>query len=192
MDYFDGILRGLTIVSFLLWQIYWWVTEKKADKEKPPTSTKTNLIERYSLFIFYIPLSLQLLGIPLFPLPFIPFLQIAGFLLVLLGMGISVSARISLGTNWSHAASYQIKQKHSLVTSGIYQYIRHPIYTGLLLALTGAELVAQSYLFIAVFLCMFIWSYRAGKREEKILTAHFCKQYTEYKKKSKMLLPFIW
>lgn len=191
MSTLDIVLRLYTILLFATWQIYWWVTEKRADQEKPKTSHTVNFLERHGLIVFYIPLGLQLLGWQF--LPFSSFsLEVIGFLLVTVGFGISVSARRTLGANWTHAASYQIKQNHSLVTQGVYAYIRHPIYTGLLLALTGAELVAQSYLFIGLFVGMLWWGYRAGKREEKILTAHFGKQYLDYKKRTKMLIPFVF
>ncbi|MBI5452967.1 isoprenylcysteine carboxylmethyltransferase family protein [Candidatus Gottesmanbacteria bacterium] len=107
-------------------------------------------------------------------------------------MAISVSARRVLGTNWAHAAEYQIKKDHELVTSGIYKYIRNPIYTGLVIAITGAELVAKSYLFIFFALFGFWVAYIQAKREEKILQEHFGKEYSDYMKKSKTLIPFIF
>lgn len=192
MDSLSIALRFLTVFIFVEWRMYWWITEKKADREKPKTSNKTNLLERHGLTLLFIPLFLQLFGVHLFFTPFPLTAQIAGFILVLIGIGISVVARINLGTNWTHAASYQIKQKHTLVTNGIYQYLRHPIYSGLLFAVTGAIIVAQSPLFPIIFLGMLAFGYRAGKREEKILEKHFGKQYSTYKKRTKMLIPFVW
>lgn len=69
--------------------------------------------------------------------------------------------------------------------------LQYPIYLGLILAIIGGELVAQSYLFLLGFL-LFFTSYLQGKREEKILYAHFGKEYMEYKQKTKMLIPFIF
>lgn len=187
----ENILAILTIIAFASWQGYWWITERKADQEKPKTSHKINYLEKHALLLIYIPLMLQLLGIKLFftPLPFS--WQLIGFLFVLIGIGIAVSGRIALGTNWTHAAEYQIKKEHSLVTTGIYRFIRNPIYTGLLFAVTGAVLVAQLSFPLLFVVAIFFWAYRASKREEKILEPHFGKAYTDYKKHTKMLIPFI-
>ncbi len=189
MDFF---FRIATVFLFALWQFYWLVTAKKADREKPKTIriTKSKVIIKYGLhYIVYAGLLVQLLDVQL--LPFTYDSQRIGFFLVLLGMAISMSARKTLGTNWEHAAEYQIKQKQVLITQGIYAYIRNPIYTGLAIALIGAELVARSYLFLFVALFGFLVAYRQAKLEEKILEKHFGKQYTEYKKRTKMLIPFV-
>ncbi len=189
----DFALRIITLILFAGWQGYWLVTGRKADREKPkkPISTKLGYIRRYiPQYVVYAIILLQVLGWQIFTVNF-PSQEI-GFFLVVLGIAISVSARITLGTNWAHAAEYQIKQKQVLVTSGIYAYIRNPIYTGLLMAVVGAELVAKSYLFIVIALIGFLAAYKQSKLEEAILEKHFGKAYIEYKKKTKLLIPFVW
>ena len=188
------ILSILTILVFVGWQVYWSITEKKADIDKPKTIhlTRIRRLRKFPQIFILTPLVLQIFGVKIFVMPFSFEVQIIGFILVLLGVGISVLGRVALGTNWTHAEEYQIKKHHRLVTSGIYKYIRHPIYTGLLLAGTGAALVAQSYLFIAIFIIWSVWGYNSGKREEKILEKHFGTKYVEYKKRTKMLIPFVW
>lgn len=181
----------LTILFFLIWQGYWIITERKADREKPKTNTIDHWIEKYALRVVFFPVFIQLLGWKIFPV-FFEGIQIVGFFFVVLGITVSMSARMRLGSNWTHAADYQIKKQHVLVTEGVYRFIRHPIYTGLLLSLTGAELVAQSYLFLPVFIGMFMWSYTRGTREEKLLEEHFGNEYRFYKKRSKMLIPFVF
>src|SRR5579859_8173196 len=114
------LLRIVTLLLFCAWEFYFLITEKRANKEKTPTklSTLKSRFERYffgvgegSLVIF------QLLGLTLFPFPYNVFSQTLGFLLVILGVGISLSARRVLGTNWTHAVDYQIKEKHVLITT---------------------------------------------------------------------------
>jgi len=189
----DFSLRIITLLLFALWQGYWWITEKKADREKPKKHLKTKLsyVKRYGLhFIVYSIILLQVLGFPIFTFNFNS--QVLGLVLVVVGISISISGRIVLGTNWAHAAEYQIKKGQVLITNGIYRYIRNPIYTGLWFALTGAELVAKSYLFIIILFFGFWVAYSQAKREEKILEEYFGKEYLDYKKKSKMLIPFIF
>ena len=188
-------LRIVTLLLFCAWQLYWMFTENKSDKEKPKTqkSTFKNHIGRLFIIVQGIIIFLQLLKtITILPIYHNPWIQLTGFIIVITGVGVSVSARISLGANWSHAVDYQIKHNHELVTKDIYQYIRNPIYVGLTLSFVGAELVTESYLFIAAFIINGYISYLQSKREEKILSEYFGKKYEEYKKRTKMLIPFVF
>ena len=75
-------------------------------------------------------------------LTFVPNSQLTGatgLLLVLLGVAFSIWARLVLGGNWSSAVT--VKQGHTLVCRGPYTIVRHPIYTGILLALLGVALI---------------------------------------------------
>jgi protein-S-isoprenylcysteine O-methyltransferase Ste14 len=181
----------LTLLLFIVWKVYWWVTEKQAEQEKPADKQINHKLERDVLGVGMIIVVLQLLGFELLPFDF-PYVSLGGFVLVVIGIVISINARRVLGANWAHAADYQIKKDHTLITKGVYGFIRHPIYTGLLFASVGAELVVESYLFLFVLLFMVFWSYSRGKREEKILEAHFGKAYADYKKRTKMLIPFLF
>ncbi|MBI4096811.1 MAG: isoprenylcysteine carboxylmethyltransferase family protein [Candidatus Levybacteria bacterium] len=118
-------------------------------------------------------------------------IQVIGFCISLIGILIAVAGRKELGANWTHAREYQVKRRHELVETGIYRYIRHPIYTGFAVYLIGAELVAKSWLVIPIVLIAFSGAYIQGKREEKLLLAHFGKQYKQYMRRSKMLIPFV-
>ena len=114
----DLFFRIVTVVLFALWQLYWTITEKKADREKPKElrPTKMSYIKRYGLhYLVYSVIIFQVLGWSLSPMEFNT--QVFGFACVLMGMAISVSARRTLGTNWAHAAEYQIKKNQTLVTS---------------------------------------------------------------------------
>src|SRR5689334_3421538 len=160
-------LRILTVLLFVIWRIYWLVTEKKADMEKPKIEDKGGFfsdkkIKRYAIWALGGFAMLQVLGLPFFPLPASTTTERVGFALVVLGIGIAIVARYQLGTNWANAWEYQVKKKQELVTNGIYAYIRNPIYTGLVTAIIGAELVAQSYVFI-IALFYFIIAYKQSK-----------------------------
>ena len=61
-----------------------------------------------------------------------------GLALVVLGLAFSVAARVWLGGNWSSMVT--LKQDHELIRSGPYRWVRHPIYTGLLLAILGSAI----------------------------------------------------
>jgi len=112
--------------------------------------------------------------------------------LVVIGISATMLARRSLGTNWAHAAEYQIRKNHILVRSGVYNYIRHPLYAGMFLAIVGAEIVAGSYLFIPAFFLEILWGWNQAKKEEKILIGQFGDEYIRYMSETKMFLPFVW
>lgn len=81
--------------------------------------------------------------------------------------------------------------KPELVTSGPYRYVRHPIYTGILIATIGTALAVSLY-WLAVTLIIGPYFIFSATREEKYMTEQFPDDYPAYKKRSKMLLPFIF
>ena len=58
--------------------------------------------------------------------------------MVAAGLAFAVWARVYLGRNWSGTVT--VKQDHELIRSGPYGFVRHPIYTGLLLAMLGTAI----------------------------------------------------
>ncbi|HVS79753.1 MAG TPA: isoprenylcysteine carboxylmethyltransferase family protein [Candidatus Paceibacterota bacterium] len=117
-------------------------------------------------------------------------LGVIGVLLCMAGIGFAIWARKHLGKNWGMPMS--IKEKPDLVTTGPYTYVRHPIYTGMLLALAGSAIVGGQWEWLvpaALFAAYFVYS---AKVEEKNMSKIFPDQYPEYKKRSKMLIPFVF
>ncbi|MDE2025723.1 MAG: isoprenylcysteine carboxylmethyltransferase family protein [Patescibacteria group bacterium] len=118
-----------------------------------------------------------------------PTVQFLGVVLTVIGLCIAVIARKILAGNWS--GSIEHKKWHELITSGIYGYVRHPIYTGVLLMSLGSVLYLQTpVLFILFFVLVFFVVYKL-KKEEELMVKHFPKEYLAYKKRVKMLIPFV-
>ncbi|OGL62359.1 hypothetical protein A3C09_02945 [Candidatus Uhrbacteria bacterium RIFCSPHIGHO2_02_FULL_47_44] len=114
-----------------------------------------------------------------------------GVLLTIAGVAFAIWARVFLGKNWSGAV-ITLKADHKLITLGPYQFVRHPIYTGWLFATIGTALAIGTFAaYIAVVLNLIGFLLRIQK-EEALMTAQFPAEYSEYKKSSKMLVPFIW
>lgn len=193
MSSLDVILRGLTLILYGLRELYWRSIEQRANIEKPKTSelSSRGRLERIIYRCVWAFLVFQLLGFRILPFPPSSLLQGIGFLLVVISVGISILARHKLGANWAHAAEHQVKQNQELITTGIYRYIRHPIYLGLFLSFVGGEIVAESYLAIFFFPLLLAGAYVQGKREESILLNHFGDKYKIYMQGSKMLIPYI-
>jgi len=181
------IALGLFLIRF----IYWKVTEVKADREKPRKdaaySKKRMFTTGIGLLVF-----LQVIGVEILPIEENILVQSVGLLLVLVGFAVSMEGRRILGNNWAHAAEYQIKKNHELVTASIYNYIRHPIYSGYFISLVGIELILSSFLSIVfVILAIPIMNMQAVN-EEKILTEHFGQKYSTYKKRTSRFIPYLW
>lgn len=187
-------IRLLTLAILLLRFAYWVVTEPKAHAAKPKSERKTvrNILIRGAGLVLGLVITLQLLGWQVLPFPPTLFLQWLGFLGAVLGSLVSILARIELGSNWAHAAEYQIKQGHTLVQSGIYGSIRHPIYSGMYLSVIGAELAAGSYLAVILGVILPVLAVHQADREERLLEKHFGAAYASYRKRTWRFIPYLW
>src|SRR4029453_11803615 len=105
------------------------------------------------------------------------------------GLLFAVWARLHLGRNWSGTVT--IKQGHELITSGPYALVRHPIYTGLLLALLGSALALgdwRGFLVLALAAGPFWLKLRL---EERWMRRQFGDAYLEYARRVAALVPFV-
>ncbi len=110
--------------------------------------------------------------------------------LVLAGLLFAVWARFFLGSNWS--ARVTVKQNHELVKSGPYSIVRHPIYLGLLLAMSGSALAfGEVHSFLAL-LSGFAGFKLKSVTEEKFMRGQFREAYAQYQREVKGLIPFVW
>lgn len=111
-----------------------------------------------------------------------------GALVFASGIAIAIWARLHLGRNWGMPMTE--KEDPELVTSGPYRLIRHPIYSGLLVALIGTTLVTSPLGLIVVVLLGGYFCYCASV-EERNLRAAFPAEYPAYSASTKMLVPFV-
>ena len=109
-----------------------------------------------------------------------------GIALCALGFGLAIDARRHLGRNWGMPMSR--KEQPELVTSGPYAYIRHPIYTGLMLAMLGSAMGVTVFWGLLLILIgpYFIYS---ARREEAVMLQLFPEQYAAYSARTGMLVP---
>ena len=102
----------------------------------------------------------------------------------------AIWARRTLADNWS--ADVEFKQGHKLVVRGPYQFVRHPIYTSLLVMALGTAIKAGQVVgFVGVgFFLLGFWI--KLKQEEQVMLRHFPEEYPAYKLRVKALVPFLW
>ncbi|HEU4620511.1 MAG TPA: isoprenylcysteine carboxylmethyltransferase family protein [Gammaproteobacteria bacterium] len=181
-------------VLLLLWGAFlaiWFVSSFGAKKNMPSARAWTGLAIRVVLLVALL-IAFRSPG-------FVEFarrsavesggaLGTVGVALCAAGIGFAIWARFHLGRNWGMPMS--VKQDAELVTTGPYKHVRHPIYTGILLALVGSALVLGAWYagVVAIFAVYFFFSARS---EETVLLEQFGEPYREYMRRTKMLIPFV-
>lgn len=84
-----------------------------------------------------------------------------------------------------------LKEGHELVTTGPYRYVRHPIYTGMFLAILGSALITGR-VFLLILAGMAIYCIYSARTEERLMLEQFPEQYAQYKRRTKAIIPFIF
>jgi protein-S-isoprenylcysteine O-methyltransferase Ste14 len=112
-----------------------------------------------------------------------------GLVLFAVGLGFAIWARVHIGRNWGTPMTQ--KDEPELVTSGPYRLVRHPIYSGVLMAGVGTALALNWLWLIAVALAGVYFVYSATV-EERYLSEQFPDSYPAYKRSTKMMIPFIF
>jgi protein-S-isoprenylcysteine O-methyltransferase Ste14 len=118
-----------------------------------------------------------------------PWLQAVGTALFFAGLGLAVWARACLGRNWGMPMSE--KADPELVTNGPYRRVRHPIYSGIILAWVGTMIAVQWYWAVVVVVAGGYFVYSAVV-EERNMSRLFPGTYPEYRSRTKMLVPFVF
>jgi protein-S-isoprenylcysteine O-methyltransferase Ste14 len=111
-----------------------------------------------------------------------------GLVLFALGLAFAIWARIHIGRNWGMPMTQ--KAEPELVTSGPYHLVRHPIYSGILVAGVGTA-VALSWLWLTAVALAGVYFVYSATVEERYMTGQFPDKYPVYKRSTKMLVPFI-
>ena len=112
-----------------------------------------------------------------------------GLALLGLGLGFAIWARVHIGRNWGTPMTQ--KDEPELVTSGPYHLVRHPIYSGILVAGVGTS-VALSWMWLTAVVLAGVYFVYSATVEERYLTQQFPDTYPAYKRSTKMLVPFVF
>src|SRR5690348_8570214 len=117
-----------------------------------------------------------------------PLRAAVGLVLFGLGLAFAVWARVHIGRNWGTPMTQ--KNEPELVTSGPYRLVRHPIYSGILLAAVGTA-AALNWVWLTVVGLAGVYFIYAATAEERYLAEQFPEDYPAYKRSTKMLVPFV-
>jgi protein-S-isoprenylcysteine O-methyltransferase Ste14 len=112
-----------------------------------------------------------------------------GAAMVAAGLGFAVWARWHLGSNWS--GNVTLKQDHALIRTGPYRYVRHPIYSGMLLALLGTAVAIGEWRgLVAVALAFVGLAYKSTVEEGRL--REIFPEYDDYRRQTAALIPMIF
>jgi protein-S-isoprenylcysteine O-methyltransferase Ste14 len=182
-------MRAVDLVIVVTWVVFWLYWLLAARSVKSSQSQRTGLLGSRVAVAAVTVLLARALAFRSHPVQRNPVLTAVGLAVFFLGLAIAVWARLHIGSNWGTPMAR--KDEPDLVTSGPYRWVRHPIYSGLILAVTGIALAVSLWGLIAVALLAGFFVYSAT-REEAYLTELFPDSYPVYRRSTKMLIPFIF
>jgi protein-S-isoprenylcysteine O-methyltransferase Ste14 len=121
--------------------------------------------------------------------PASPIVNLVGLVLAVAGIAFAIWARVHLGSNWS--ARVTVKEEHSLVRTGPYRYVAHPIYSGIILGLLGTAVIFglwSALVATGFFLAAFI----IKSRVEEVRMRETFSEYAQYRAETPAIIPFIY
>jgi protein-S-isoprenylcysteine O-methyltransferase Ste14 len=183
MHVYGDIIAACWFVFFGVWIIVAFRSGGASMRRRSPSAAAVRLAVVVVLVI-------ELRYADRIPLPMFltPGWAAAGDALCVAGLAFAIWARLALGQSWGMPMT--LHEKPELVTSGPYQFVRHPIYTGVAAMLLGTALVfPPAILPAAILTAYFVFS---ARREERDMAARFPDAYPAYKQRSKMLVPFLF
>jgi protein-S-isoprenylcysteine O-methyltransferase Ste14 len=183
--------RQLMLWLWLAWFVYWVASALSVKSTRRRESLGSRLSHVVPLLtgvalILWPRVAWQWLSLRLLPPG--PLQVALGLVLLALGLAFTVWARVYLGRNWSGMVT--VKEGHELIRSGPYAYVRHPIYTGLLVALLGSAVTCgelRALIGLGIVAGAFI---RKLRIEERFMRELFPQQYQRYCAEVPALIPF--
>ena len=110
-----------------------------------------------------------------------------GLTLVMLGGYIYLYNRRVMGAVWT----VRVEKKNKLITKGLFKYVRHPLYLGMLIVGVGGVIISLNLWLLVIFIFIDVpYTYARARLEEEILSKNL-KGYKSYMKQTGMFLPKI-
>ncbi|MGA2429578.1 MAG: isoprenylcysteine carboxylmethyltransferase family protein [Candidatus Acidiferrum sp.] len=181
-----GVISDL----WILFCLYWLVSALNRKKTKRRESSGQRMAYVLPLVVAFYLLYHQGLRYPWLLARFVPDTTTVQWLAVLVmasGVAIAFWARFHLGANWSGVVT--LKEGHELIRTGPYRTIRHPIYTGILLAFLGNAVALGEVRGLIGLAIIWLSFYVKARREESFLAQEFGTRFNEHTQHTGMFLP---
>ena len=185
-------MRLLLLAMWVGWLAYWAIAARGAKAMQWREPFAANWLHYTLAWLGTIVLVVPRATPAILAEPFLPPSLIGaglGMILTPLGLGMAIAARITLGRNWS--AAVEVKEDHALIRSGLYRHVRHPIYSGLLLALLGSALALDRWRALLGFVLIFASLWLKARHEEHRLRQAL-PGYAAYARETAALIPFLF
>ena len=185
-------MRLLLAAMWAGWLVYWAIAARRAKATEWREPLSANWLHYALAFAGTIVLVVPRATPAILAGPFLPPSMIVAWLgtvLTALGLGIAVAARITLAGNWS--AAVEIKEHHALIRSGLYRHVRHPIYSGILLAVLGSAIVLDRWRALLGFVLILASLWIKSRHEEDGLRQAL-PGYDAYASETAALIPFLF
>ncbi|RDS79022.1 isoprenylcysteine carboxylmethyltransferase family protein [Dyella monticola] len=188
-------LDRLFLGIWSLWLLYWLISSfrvKRAVREESHGSRLGRHTIPILIAVVLLMYRFDALNGTFFNRRFVPdqpWIAWLGFALAVLGLAFTCWARVILGRNWSGIV--QLKQDHELIVRGPYHWVRHPIYTGLLVAVSGTALANGEWRALVSLALIGLAFWLKLRLEERWLCEQFGDQYRQYMHRVKALVPGV-
>jgi len=186
-----AVSSQIIVACWIMFFVYWLVSVQRVKAVAEKQSLLAALAHRIPVGFGW-----WMLAFPNWPppmnftvIPHADWMRLVGAAWCVYGLSFTLWARRTLAGNWSSDVTF--KQGHELVKTGPYRFVRHPIYTGLLIMSLGTAIeTGQAHCWLSIPVTA-IGFWIKLTQEERLLLRHFPGDYPAYQKQVKALVPFV-
>jgi protein-S-isoprenylcysteine O-methyltransferase Ste14 len=182
----------LFLALWLGWAAYWFASSLSASAPKRVQAPGARMFYRAEMICALALLSFPRLGVGWLGVQLVPWseaLFVIGAVMLAGGLGFAIWARVHLGQHWSGHVT--LKAGHRLIRTGPYAIVRHPIYTGLILAMLGTAVAVDEVRGVLAVIIATQAHVRKLRLEERWLSEEFGSEYEQYRREVKALVPGV-
>ncbi len=180
----------IAVIIWTVFLLFWIISARKLKAIKRREPFHERVLYMLPIMLSYVllfddQLTFTALGRRFIPLD--PRIGVVGIVITAIGVALAIWARLHLGENWS--ATVTVKAGHELIDSGPYRAVRHPIYTGMLVATAGSALALGQARGLLALVVISLGFYFKARKEERYMLSEFAEKYQAYSRRAGMLLP---
>jgi len=183
-------LWQIELIPWYVFCVYWaisWLRVKRTKTAESWAQRLGTILPMVLVFELLFSRSMRVGPLGLRFLPDEAWISWCGIALTTFGVAVAIWARHCIGQYWS--ARVTLKEGHRVIKAGPYALVRHPIYTGMLLAAMGTGLVIGEWRGVLGAAVMWLAHTHKARREEALLTKELGEEYSSYRKSTGFLFP---